>query len=63
MSESKLNPNRRRFLLGAGIASAGLAVGAVAKAAPQARPVEAAPASPGYRETEHIRNYYKTARL
>lgn len=61
-----LDASRREFL---GIAAAGVATGmslAVlpAAAAPAAAP-SAAPAAPGaqgYRETEHIRRYYQSAR-
>lgn len=55
--------SRRRFLLALGAGSAG----AAAAAAPiAARAVEAAPetdAAQGYRETDHVRTYYATARL
>ncbi|MBS0328160.1 MAG: formate dehydrogenase [Proteobacteria bacterium] len=55
---------RRRFLLAFGAGAAGAAVAAPAVAGPAAvvTPPSAAPASPGYRETDHIRAYYATAR-
>jgi O-acetyl-ADP-ribose deacetylase (regulator of RNase III) len=61
------NLARRGFLRAAGGAGALASLAAVAGAAPaQALPVqEAAPApakSVGYHETEHIRQYYRTAR-
>ena len=58
--------DRRKFLMAAGLGSAGaaaLAIGGrkaakVAQAAPQG---EDAPS--GYRETDHIRKYYKTTKV
>ncbi|MFC0133057.1 formate dehydrogenase [Massilia eurypsychrophila] len=62
-----INPTRRSFLRAAGGAGALGALAAVAAetgAAPDVvAPVAAAPAKPsGYHETEHIRQYYRTAR-
>lgn len=65
-----INPTRRSFLRAAGGAGALGALAAVAAesaaapvAAPVTAPVTAAPAEPaGYHETEHIRQYYRTAR-
>jgi hypothetical protein len=57
--------NRRRFLMfGAGAASAAAAAPVIA-AAPVAAPVEQAaqPESRGYRETQHVRDYYATTRI
>ena len=57
---------RRRFLLGLGAGAAGAAVAtAAAVPAVQAAAVEAdtTPASKGYQETEHVRNYYRSARI
>ena len=55
---------RRRFLLALGAGSAGAAT---AVAQPLAAAANAAPAatqaSQGYRETEHVRDYYASARL
>jgi hypothetical protein len=61
-----VDPTRRRFLRaagGAGALGALAAVAADAGAAPApAAPVAAEPAKQaGYRETEHIRQYYRTA--
>lgn len=58
---------RRRFLLGVGVGGAGVAT-AVAGALPSiAVAGETAPAiehdGNGYRETEHVRDYYRTAKL
>jgi hypothetical protein len=58
---------RRRFLLGLGVGGAGAAT-AVAGALPSIAAAEQlAPAvehdGNGYRETEHVRDYYRTAKL
>ena len=56
---------RRRFLMAFGAGAAG-AASASALAATPAVVVEAAEpaaASQGYRETEHVRNYYPTTRI
>ena len=54
---------RRRFLFALGAGSAGAAAAAV----PVAHAVEAATApqaeSKGYRETEHVRDYYASTRI
>ncbi len=61
------NGKRRRFLLALGAGGAGAAAAAVA-AAPAAiatpdKPAPAAADSSGYRETEHVRDYYRTTRI
>jgi hypothetical protein len=60
---SAANPDRRKFFAAAAAGSA-VAVAAVAvgtQAAPAAR--KSAPArGKGYRVTEHVRNYYRTAK-
>lgn len=58
--------DRRKFLMAAGLGSAGaaaLAIGGrkaakVAQAAPQGEDTAS-----GYRETDHIRKYYKTTKV
>ena len=59
--------SRRRFLfsLSAGTAGAAAAVAApvVANVAPAAAEPTAPDAAAGYQETEHVRTYYRTARL
>ena len=60
-------PSRRRFLFALGVTSAGAAAASAAALAATAAPVTAtAPAdtgqSRGYQETDHVRNYYNTAR-
>ena len=63
--KTKRNEDRRKFLLAAGLGSAGaaaLAVGVKGAKAPEA----AAPAGEGqdgYRATEHILKYYKTTQV
>jgi hypothetical protein len=61
------NKSRREFLKGALITGGVVAVGLAARevvAAPKAMPAsaETPPESKGYRVTEHIQEYYKTAR-
>ena len=62
-AQSSTDPKRRRFLIALGAGSAGAAVAAV----PVANAVEAASTaadeSKGYRETDHVRDYYATTRL
>jgi hypothetical protein len=55
---------RRRFLLAFGAGAAGAAVAAPAVAGPAAALTPTPPATTprGYRETDHIRAYYATAR-
>jgi hypothetical protein len=57
--------NRRRFLmLGASAAGAVAAVPVLASPGALVEPTpDAKPASRGYQETEHVRNYYATTRL
>jgi hypothetical protein len=59
--------NRRKFLVGAGLGTAGVAAalatrpGAVAKHAEASEPP--APAHDGYRATDHVLKYYKTTEV
>ena len=65
-SSSSPDSNRRRFLFTLGLSSAGAAVGAVASVSAAAVDVTTAdPAAQdgGYRESAHIRDYYRTAKL
>ena len=56
--------NRRRFLMfGATAAGAAAAVPVLASPAALVDAPEAKPASQGYQETEHVRNYYATTRI
>ncbi|MDD1792894.1 twin-arginine translocation signal domain-containing protein [Enterovibrio sp. ZSDZ42] len=55
------NTNRRQFLTGLGVAAAAGAVATVATTPAQAESVVKAPEqknASGYRETQHIRDYY-----
>jgi hypothetical protein len=56
---------RRRFLMAFGAGAAGAASASALAAAPAAivETAESKPASQGYRETEHVRNYYATTRI
>jgi hypothetical protein len=56
---------RRRFLIafGAGAAGAASASALAAAPAPIVEATAPAAASQGYRETEHVRNYYATTRI
>jgi nitrous oxide reductase len=63
MSETKKSLPRRDFLKAAGLAGGAAGVAAVALTANSSQ--AAAPAGrkeSGYRETEHIRKYYESAR-
>ena len=65
-SASSIAPSpssRRRFLfaLGAGSAATVAVAQPLAGALPQEAPAQ--PASQGYQETDHVRDYYATARL
>ena len=64
-SQAPSPSSRRRFLFALGAGSAGAATVAVAQPLAGALPQEvpAQPASQGYQETDHVRDYYATARL
>jgi len=57
--------DRRKFLMAAGLGSAGAAALAIGgrKAAKVAAATPAQEEASGYRETEHIRKYYKTTQV
>ena len=57
--------NRRKFLMAAGLGTAGVAAAVVAKAPQEAAKGAAqAPAEPtGYHVTDHIQKYYKTTEV
>ena len=64
MSETKLS--RRNFLLTVGASSAAGAATLAAKTVPQAQPVavrDGKKRTAGYRDSAHIRNYYRTAKV
>lgn len=68
-SESRpnfINARRRGFLQSAAVVSAGAGVGvgtAVADHEPVADVTESAAGHKGYEETDHVRDYYRKARL
>ena len=72
MTSNPIDLKRRNFLLSAGVGGAS-AVAAVAGGAALLQPETAAPiaahskaqptADSGYQATEHVRNYYRTARV
>lgn len=56
------DPARRGFLKAAPLGALLVAAGEAARAAPADAPVPSDPAQKrGYHETDHIRNYYRTA--
>ena len=62
--DAAVNAKRRRFLftLGAGSASA-VAIGAAPNAIACNEPPPADDNAAGYRETDHVRDYYRTAKI
>jgi len=62
-TQPSTDTRRRRFLLALGAGSAGAAVAAVPVANAVDATTAAADESKGYRETEHVRDYYATTRL
>ncbi len=65
MKTSQPKLSRRKFLLAAGAGGAAASVALVAGNNPQ-KPAEPGPAAregKGYRVTEHIQNYYRTAKV
>jgi hypothetical protein len=66
MSQGKTKLSRRSFLLAVGASGAATAAAIVATAAPQATPVangKERRKTRGYHTSEHIRAYYKTAKV
>ena len=65
-SPSSTDPRRRRFLLTLGVGGAGAAAASLAAlpavAAPDAGAAES-DSDAKYRETTHVRDYYRTAKL
>ena len=62
---TKLSTSRRTFLaaLGAGGAAAAAAVITRQNGQPEQRAGKTAPPGRGYQLTEHVRNYYRTAKV
>ena len=66
MSEGKAKLSRRNFLLAVGAGGAASAAALVAKTAPRAAPAATGDdkkKTKGYQASEHIRNYYRTAKV
>jgi hypothetical protein len=66
MSENKSKLSRRNFLLAVGAGGAAGAAAIVATAVPQAQPAAVGRdrrKSKGYQASEHVRNYYRTAKV
>jgi hypothetical protein len=64
--KTKRIEDRRKFLLAAGLGGAGAAAivaGVKGTKAPKSGGVEAKATDDGYRETDHIRKYYKTTQV
>jgi len=64
--KTRTTTNRRKFLLAAGLGGAGAAALTVAKLKPVAAGAKESAAEEGstsYRDTEHIRKYYKTTQV
>jgi hypothetical protein len=59
--------NRRKFLLGAGLGTAGVAAALVARPGAAAKHADATdapgPGKDGYRATDHVLKYYKTTKV
>jgi len=66
MSERSPRLSRRNFLLSVGAGGAATAAAIVAKSVPNtaaAAPESGKSASRGYQATEHVNNYYRTAKV
>jgi hypothetical protein len=65
-TKEKEKLDRRGFLRGASLGAGFLgaaATGLVSEGASAAEPIEAGKGGAGYRETEHVKTYYKLARF
>ncbi len=64
MSERSVRLSRRNFLLTAGVGGAAAAAAVVAtKKSPPATTGQGKRATRGYHATEHVNNYYRTAKV
>ena len=64
MKTTKAKLSRRHFLLSVGAGTAAGAAAIVAKKEADTAPQESSPESKkGYQLTEHVRNYYRTAKI
>ena len=62
---SRLTSSRRKFLATLGVGGAVAATAAITRqgAAPEQAAAPAGPQGKGYQLTEHVRNYYRTAKV
>ena len=66
MAQNKSRLSRRNFLLAVGAGGAGAAAAMLAKSVPQIETkaeAEDEAKLKGYRDSEHIRNYYRTTKV
>jgi hypothetical protein len=66
MTERTKRISRRNFLLTAGAGGAATAAAILAKNVPQAEAAAAAPgkrSTRGYQASEHVKNFYRTAKI
>lgn len=66
MSQNKSKPSRRNFLIAIGASGAAGAAAIAAKTLPPAAPAATGAdknKSKGYQASEHVRNYYRTAKV
>ena len=65
-SAARTNSRRRNFLLALGLGGAGaaaLAARSLSSVAPEAEQPDDGAAAAGYQESEHVRRYYRTAKI
>lgn len=67
MKSTPTDKQRRSFLFGLGLAAAGSAAAMTLKPGAAGQPVQQETVTPaqdkGYRLSEHVRNYYRTAKI
>lgn len=67
MKSTQTDMQRRSFLFGLGLAAAGSAAAMTLKPSNAGQPMQAEAVAPaqekGYRLSEHVRNYYRTAKV
>jgi len=63
MTEKKAKLSRRNFLLTLGAGGAATAAAIVAKESPPTQSGKGKRATRGYHATEHVNNYYRTAKV
>lgn len=62
-SSNEKTPRRREFLKLMGIGGAAAGAAAATAAPKKAEAAQAAPDAKGYRESEHVKSYYKSAKF